>query len=44
MELAGTLEVYWDRTDEDLAFFGVLDAVGAPIPSSAASSRWRRGP
>jgi len=27
VEMAGTLEVYWDRTERDLAFWGVLDAV-----------------
>lgn len=27
VEMAGTLEVYWDRTERNLAFLGVLDAV-----------------
>ena len=27
VEMSGTLEVYWDRTERDLAFWGVLDAV-----------------
>jgi autotransporter translocation and assembly factor TamB len=27
VEMAGTLDVYWDRTERNLAFLGVLDAV-----------------
>jgi autotransporter translocation and assembly factor TamB len=27
VEMAGTLDVYWDRMERDMTFFGVLDAV-----------------